>query len=142
MYPSRTMSELKSNTSWIKCWNLTSENAVNPPASAAIFSHEEKRWPLNQIIPRWKTGRLLNNHTQRLPTNLVTHPELYAQLIRKTHVTTIDLSDAFFQIPLYEDSQPLTCFYSQAHGKRYCFTRCPQGLKNSPLALKLFMDKR
>ena len=86
-------------------------------------------------------GRLLNNHTQRLPTNLVTHPELYAQLVGKTHVTTIDLSDAFFQIPLHEDSQPLTCFYSQAHGKRYCFTRCPQGLKNSPLALKLLMDK-
>ena len=85
-------------------------------------------------------GRLLNNHTQRLPTNLVTHPELYAQLVGKTHVTTIDLSDAFFQIPLDKKSQPLTCFYSQAHGKRYCFTRCPQGLKNSPLALKLLMD--
>ena len=86
-------------------------------------------------------GKLLNNHIQRLPTNLVKHPELYTQLVVKTHVTTIDLSDAFFQIPLHEDNQPLTCFYSQAHGKRYCFTRCPQGLKNSPLALELLMDK-
>ena len=86
-------------------------------------------------------GRFFNNHTQRLPTNLVTHPELYAQLVEQTHVTTIESSDTFFQIPLHEDSQPLTCFYSQAHEKRYCFTRCPQGLINSPLALKLLLDK-
>jgi len=86
-------------------------------------------------------GRLLNNSTIRKPMNLVTHQEIYAQLTGAKYVTTIDLSDAFFQIPLDEESQPLTAFYSQAHGKRYCFTRCPQGLRNSPLSLKLLMDK-
>ena len=86
-------------------------------------------------------GRLLNNQTRRLPTNLVTHLELYAHLAKAKYVTTIDLSDAFFQIPLEKSSQKYTVFYSEAHGKRYCFQRCPQGLKNSPLHLKLLMDK-
>ena len=86
-------------------------------------------------------GRLLNNQTRRLPTNLVTHLELYAHLSNAKYVTTIDLSDAFFQIPLDKESQKYTVFYSEAHGKRYCFQRCPQGLKNSPLHLKLLMDK-
>ena len=86
-------------------------------------------------------GRLLNSITKRLPTNLVTHQELCAHLQGRTHVTTIDLSDAFFQIPLAISAQPLTAFYSASHGKRYCFQRCPQGLKNSPLHLKLMMDK-
>ena len=86
-------------------------------------------------------GRLLNSYTQRLPTNLVTQMELLAHLVNKTWVTTIDLSDAFYQIELDPESQPLTAFYSEAHGKRYCFMRCPQGLRNSPLHLKLVMDR-
>ena len=86
-------------------------------------------------------GRLINNYTQGLPTNLVTQSELFAHLVGKTHVSTIDLSDAFFQIPLAKESQPLTAFYSPAHGKRYCFQRIAQGLRNSPLYLKLLMDK-
>ena len=86
-------------------------------------------------------GRLLNNYTKRLPTNLVTQLEIFAHLVNKRWVTTIDLSDAFYQIELHPDSQPLTAFYSEAHGKRYCFMRCPQGLRNSPLHLKLVMDR-
>ena len=77
---------------------------------------------------------------QRLPTNLVTQPELYAHLVVKTNVTVLDLSDSFFQMMLRQECQALTAFYSEAHGKRYCFTRVPQGLKNSPLHLKLLMD--
>jgi hypothetical protein len=86
-------------------------------------------------------GRILNESTQRLPMNLVTPMEVMAQLSGKQWVTTIDLSDAFYQMELHPDSQPYTAFYSEAHGKRYCFTRCPQGLKNSPLHLKLLMDQ-
>ncbi len=38
-------------------------------------------------------------------------------------------------------SQKYTVLYSEAHGKQYCFQRCPQGLKNSPLHLKLLRDQ-
>ena len=67
--------------------------------------------------------------------------EIFAHLSGRKFVSTIDVSHAFFQIPLSFQAQPLTAFYSEAHGKRYCFQRCPQGLKNSPLHLKLLMDK-
>jgi len=86
-------------------------------------------------------GRLLNNATIRQPTNLVNSAEIKLFLTNKDWITTIDVSHAFYQIPLSEKSQPLTAFYSEAHGKRYCFMRAPQGLKNSPLHLKLLMDK-
>ncbi len=56
-------------------------------------------------------GRLLNNQTRRLPTNLVTHLELYAHLANAKWVTTIDLSEAFFQIPLEKLLQKYTVFY-------------------------------
>jgi hypothetical protein len=85
-------------------------------------------------------GRLLNHYMQRLLVNLVTHPEIYAQLVGKVWLTVADLSDSFFQMMLKSECQALTAFYSEAHGKRYCFTRCLQGLKNSPLHLKLLFD--
>ncbi len=86
-------------------------------------------------------GRLLNNYMQRLLVNLVTHPEIYAQLVGKVWLTVADLSDSFLQMMLKAECQALTTFYCKTHGKRYCFTRCPQGLKNSPLHLKLLLDK-
>ena len=86
-------------------------------------------------------GRLLNHYTLRKPAQCVSQPEVLSHLVGKTIITTIDLSDSFFQMLLDEDSQALTAFYSEAHGARYCFKRCPQGLRNSPLHLKLLMDK-
>ena len=86
-------------------------------------------------------GRLLNFYTLRQPAQCISSHEVLNHLVGATIVTTIDLSDSFFQMLLHPDSQPLTAFYSEAHGKRYCFKRCPQGLRNSPLHLKLLMDK-
>jgi hypothetical protein len=42
---------------------------------------------------------------------------------------------------LKAECQALTAFYSEANGKYHYFTRCTQGLKNSPLHLKLLLDK-
>ena len=86
-------------------------------------------------------GRLLNYDTQRLPMSTVSKPEILAHLVGKKHLTSLDLKDAFFHIPLDQKSQPLTAFYSSVHGQRFCFKRAPQGLRNSPLYLKLLLDK-
>ncbi len=86
-------------------------------------------------------GRLLNNATFKQPTIVLSGQEIKAFLTEKDHITNMDISHAFFQIPLSLRSQPFTAFYSEAHGKRFCFTRAPQGLKNSPLMLKLLRDK-
>ena len=86
-------------------------------------------------------GRLLNHATIRLPMNTVTQLEVFAHMSGRKWITTADVSQAFFQVYLSKKAQPYTAFYSEAHGKRYCFKRCPQGLKNSPLYLKLVMDR-
>jgi len=86
-------------------------------------------------------GRLLNNTTIQKATVLVSPIEVFAHAAQKAYISTIDISNAFFQIPIKYEHQCYTAFYSDAHGKRYCFTRAPQGLKNSPLFLKLLMDK-
>ncbi len=85
-------------------------------------------------------GRLLNNATIKQATSLVAPIEVFAALSQKTFVSTFDASNAFFQLEIEFEHQPLTAFYSEAHGKRYCYTRAAQGLKNSPLYLKLLMD--
>jgi len=86
-------------------------------------------------------GRLLNYDTKRLPMSFVTKPEILAHLIDRTHLSSLDFSDAFFHIPLTKEAQPLTAFYAETNNKRMCFTRAPQGLKNSPLYLKILLDK-
>ena len=86
-------------------------------------------------------GRLLNYDSKRLPMSTVSKPEILAHLVNKKHLTSLDFADSFFHIQLEEKSQPLTAFYSSVHGQRFCFTRAPQGLRNSPLYLKLLLDK-
>ena len=86
-------------------------------------------------------GRLLNEATVRYPMSLIAQPEVIAHMVKRTYFSSADVSHAFFQVPIDSKSQPYTAFYSPYNGKRYCFQRCPQGLKNSPLYLKLLMDK-
>ena len=50
---------------------------------------------------------------------------------------SFDMCDSFFQIPLSEESKGLTTFTTEAH-KLYQYCRLPQGLHNSPSALRLF----
>jgi hypothetical protein len=91
-----------------------------------------------RILPN---GRLLNNATIQKATVLVYPIEVFANAAEKAYIFTIDISNAFFQIPIKYEHQCYTAFYSDAHGKRYSFTGTPQGLKNSPLFLKILMDK-
>jgi len=86
-------------------------------------------------------GRLLNYDTPRLPMATTSKLEILSHLANKTHLSCMDLADAFFHIELDEESQPLTAFYSSVHSQRFCFKRAPQGLRNSPLYLKLLLDK-
>jgi hypothetical protein len=85
-------------------------------------------------------GRLLNYDTVRYPMALISKQEILAHLVGKKHLTSLDFADAFFHIPLSKEAQKYTAFYSNTHGLRMCFTRDPQGLKNSPLYLKLLLD--
>ena len=86
-------------------------------------------------------GRILNESTIRYPMSLIANPEVISHMMKRTFFSSADIAHAFFQVPINLRSQPFTAFYSPHNGKRYCFQRCPQGLKNSPLYLKILMDK-
>ena len=75
--------------------------------------------------------RLLNYDTIRKPMALISKPEILAHLVNKTHLTSLDFSDAFFHIPLTKEAQPLTAFYSHTHGLRMCFTLAHKVLRTA-----------
>ena len=84
-------------------------------------------------------GRLLNQATVRKATIMTAPLEIFTALAQKQHITLVDVSNAFWHIPIRHEHQPYTAFYSEAHGKRFCYTRAPQGLKNSPVYLHFLM---
>ena len=84
-------------------------------------------------------GRLLNQATIRKATIMTAPLEIFTALAGKKHITLVDVSNAFWHIPIKYEHQPYTAFYSEAHGKRFCYTRAPQGLKNSPVYLHFLM---
>jgi len=86
-------------------------------------------------------GRILNYDTKRMPMSLISKGEILSKLVAKTHLTSLDFADAFYQIPLTKEAQPLTAFWTPNQGKRMCFNRAPQGLRNSPMYLKMVLDK-
>lgn len=55
------------------------------------------------------------------------------------YITTIDMTDAFFQLPLHPDSQPKTAFAVPTRGT-YVFTRMAMGLMNSGAELCSLID--
>ena len=60
--------------------------------------------------------------------------------MQPSYFATFDMCDSFFQIPLSDDSKPLTTFTTEPH-KLYQYVRLPQGLHNSPAALAKLTDR-
>jgi hypothetical protein len=83
-------------------------------------------------------GRLLNNATIRKATVLVSPIEDFAHAAQKAYISAIDILNAFFQIPIKFEQQCYTAFYSDAHGKCYCFTPALPGTQKFPPLLKTF----
>ncbi len=63
-------------------------------------------------------SRLLKNATIQKATVLVSPIKVFAHAAQKAYILTIDISNAFFQIPIKYEHQCYTAFYSDAHGKR------------------------
>nr|XP_023025486.1 uncharacterized protein LOC111513503 [Leptinotarsa decemlineata] len=61
--------------------------------------------------------------------------------LRNSHyLTTLDIKSAYWQIPLSEQSKPLTAFVVPNRGL-YQFRRMPMGLHNAPATWQRFMDR-
>jgi hypothetical protein len=81
-------------------------------------------------------SRKLNAVTAHDPYPL---PHLH-RILGRFEKSTVDLSDAFWQIPLDKASREKAAFIVPSRGL-YQFTRLPFGLKNSPMALARCMDR-
>jgi hypothetical protein len=57
----------------------------------------------------------------------------------KKYVSKLDLTTAFFQIPLDDESQDYTAF--SCYLGSFCFCRASMGLKNSPRSMQRLMDR-
>jgi transposase InsO family protein len=85
-------------------------------------------------------SRKLNEVTAHDPYPLPHLHRILGRLEKSTYLSTVDLSDAFWQIPLNKESREKTAFVVPSRGL-YQFTRLPFGLKNSPMALARCMDR-
>uniref|UniRef100_A0A1B0DF07 Reverse transcriptase/retrotransposon-derived protein RNase H-like domain-containing protein n=1 Tax=Phlebotomus papatasi TaxID=29031 RepID=A0A1B0DF07_PHLPP len=79
-------------------------------------------------------GRWLNQVTVRDSYPIPNIEEIINRLEDFSFVSSIDLSDAFLQIPLEEHSQIKTAFAIPGR-KMYCYRRMPFGLMNSPITM-------
>ena len=101
-------------------------------------------FPLLVVPKKDKTNRLvvdfrhLNAVTQPDPYPMPSMKDLIATIGSKKIYSTVDLQQGFLQIPLAEESRPLTAF-STSHG-RYHYRRMPFGLKSSPVTFVRLMD--
>uniref|UniRef100_A0A669CE02 Gypsy retrotransposon integrase-like protein 1 n=1 Tax=Oreochromis niloticus TaxID=8128 RepID=A0A669CE02_ORENI len=75
--------------------------------------------------------RAINEVTEQIPPVVANPHTLLNQVTPKEQwFSVIDLSNAFFSVPLHPDSQHLFGFTFE--GQKYTYTRLPQGFQNSP----------
>ena len=85
--------------------------------------------------------RLLNFHTKKLPCPLLSHQQVLSQFHNVKHVSNLDISNAFYSIPVRKDQKHLLSFYGPDNTTKYALTRLAQGYKNSTHFLQLLLSK-
>lgn len=81
----------------------------------------------------------LNKLTKKNAYPLQNANRILAMIGKAKYISTIDLTDAYFQIPLHEDSQKKTAFAVPTRGT-YEYRRMPMGLVNSGAELCSLVD--
>lgn len=75
--------------------------------------------------------RAINKVTEQIPPVMANPHTILNQVTpTKKWFSVIDLSNAFFSVPLHPESQHLFGF--TLNGQKYMYTRLPQGFQNSP----------
>lgn len=116
--------------------------------SLGIIERAHSEWSSN-VVPVIKPSgkvrlcldaRKINERTVRDAYPLPHPGRILGQLPQAKYLSTIDLSEAFLQIPLEPSSRKFTAFSVQGKGM-FQFTRLPFGLVNSPATLARLMDR-
>jgi transposase InsO family protein len=133
-------------------WSPYIEKEINQEVdrmiSLGVIERSVSSWG-HPIVPVRKTSgkmrlcldsRKLNEVTAHDPYPLPHLHRILGRLEKSNYLSTVDLSDAFWQIPLDKASKEKTAFVVPSRGL-FQFTRLPFGLKNSPMALARCMDR-
>ena len=85
-------------------------------------------------------GRLVSKFCQQLPLSLGNFDELFSNLSGKTLVSKLDVSAAYYQIGVTEETSQLLSFFGP-DSRRFLFQRAAQGLKFSSFFMEQMMSK-
>ncbi|XP_055623096.1 uncharacterized protein LOC129766548 [Toxorhynchites rutilus septentrionalis] len=114
--------------------------------NVGIIERSSSDWSLNcvPVIKPTKVrlcldARKINERTVRDAYPLPHPGRILGQLPKAKYLSTIDLSEAFLQVPLEPNSRKYTAFCVQGKGL-FQYTRMPFGLVNSPAILARLMD--
>lgn len=113
-----------------------------------IIEESDSDWSLNLVavtkpddsIRLCLDARPLNERTVRDAYPLPHPGRILGSLPKARYLSTIDLKEAFLQVPLAQDSRKYTAFSVPGRGM-FHFTRLPFGLVNSPATLARLMDQ-
>jgi hypothetical protein len=102
----------------------------------------------NILITRKRSGKIrllldsrcVNCVTEKRVCNLASQEDLIRTLVGKTHLSCLDISNAYFSIGLDEKSKAYFCFYDNNRILR-TFAVLPQGYKNSTFFLERLMSQ-
>lgn len=111
-----------------------------------VIERSNSGWSLN-CVPVIKPNKVrlcldarkVNERTVRDAYPLPHPGRILGQLPKAKYLSTIDLSEAFLQVPLDPQSRKYTAFSVQGKGL-FQYTRMPFGLINSPATLARLMD--
>ena len=84
-------------------------------------------------------GRILSKYCQQLPIALGNFDEIFSNLTDKSFVSKLDLSKAYDQLAVDEETSQLLSFFGP-DARRYVYKRSGQGLKFSSFFLNQAMD--
>ena len=84
--------------------------------------------------------RAVNFFSRRLPTMLTNTQEIFANFSKKTHISSCDINNAFFTIPIKSEKSALFTFFDE-NKQRKKFLRQPQGAKNSSAFMEILTGK-
>ena len=85
-------------------------------------------------------GRILSKYCQQLPIALGNFDEIFSNLTDKKIVSKLDLSKAYDQLAVDDETSQLLSFFGP-DARRYVYKRSGQGLKFSSFFLNQAMDK-
>ena len=85
-------------------------------------------------------SRVINFNTKKIACSVASHAEIIDLLTNKKFISTVDLSNAYFAIPIKKSAQKFTSFYTHTR-ERMVFCRAPQGFINSAQALDVLLSK-